>query len=354
MALDLSTLEESGVNYGIESLKILIYGGNTLGKTPQAMNFPKPLLFMGEAGGGAVKGRKVSIKSKKEFVDYVLQLTNDKNLDKMKEIYQTIILDTASDIIDLYKDAVAADYGKTDISQVKPTKEEPNLPNGYSLFRNDFKKDINLLCSKGYTVIFIMHEELAEVKETTVTFNDKKGVNVVTPIGTGTFKYMPKGSSNEKDSARFLRNLCDFRFYIKGNGIDEEGHVIPSTAFCHETVDFYAGSRFDIQNVVNPFTADNLIKAMTEAQKRSAENYGANFVTFELKDDNYTKADYIRDITPIAKAVYPLYPDEYNEIVVRQLKTTNRISDAKESQLRELNSIYTQLEAFAREHNLEY
>jgi hypothetical protein len=58
MALDLLTLEESGVNYGIESLKILIYGGNTLGKTPQAMNFPKALLFKGEEGGGAAKRRK--------------------------------------------------------------------------------------------------------------------------------------------------------------------------------------------------------------------------------------------------------------------------------------------------------
>ena len=56
--LNLLGLEESGVSYGIEGLKILIYGGNTLGKTPQAMRFPKPLLLMGEAGGTAIKGYK--------------------------------------------------------------------------------------------------------------------------------------------------------------------------------------------------------------------------------------------------------------------------------------------------------
>ena len=354
MALDLLKLEESGVNYGIESLKIMIYGGNTLGKTPQAMRFPKALLFKGEEGGGAIKGYQVPISSKKDFVDYVKMLTNDKTLAAMKEKYQTIVLDTATDIVDLYKAAVAADYQKSDVSQVKPTKAEPDLPNGYALYRDSFKRDINLLCSKGYTVIFIMHEELAEIKETGVG-TDKNGNLKVMATGTAQFKYMPKGSSNEKDSARFLRDLCDFRFYIKGNGIDEDGNVILSTAYCHETEEFYAGSRFDIQNVVNPFTAENLIEAMTEAQKRSAEKYGANLVTFELKDDNYTKADYIRDITPIATAlVQGGYGEEYQKIVVGQLKTTARISEAKETQLRELDSIYTQAEELARAYHLEY
>ena len=66
--LNLLDLEESGVSYGIEGLKILIYGGNTLGKTPQAMRFPKPLLLMGEAGGTAIKGYKIPIKQKNTFL----------------------------------------------------------------------------------------------------------------------------------------------------------------------------------------------------------------------------------------------------------------------------------------------
>ena len=60
MALDLLSLEETGVNYGIEGLKLLIYGSNSLGKSPQAMKFPKPLLLMGEAGGTAIKGYKIT------------------------------------------------------------------------------------------------------------------------------------------------------------------------------------------------------------------------------------------------------------------------------------------------------
>lgn len=342
--INLLELEETGINYGIEGLKILIYGSNTLGKTPQSMRFPKPLLFMAEAGGTAVKGHKVVVDSKKKFVDYVNQLTDEKTLPQMKEKFQTIVLDTASDIVDLYKTAVALEYGVKDVSEMNAN---PDLPNGYALYRDAFKKDINKLCAFGYTVIFIMHEELVEIKEQAVV-NGK-----IKSVGTGTFQIVPKGSNSVKDSARFIKDLCDFRFYIKGNGVDEDGKVIMSTAYCHETPEFYAGSRFDIQNVVNPFTAENLIKAMTEAQKRSAENYDAELVTFELKHDGYTKADYLKDIEPVIMALFEVYPNEVNEIVDRQLHGV-KVTDAKESQLVELETIYNNLVAFADERNIKY
>ena len=346
--INLLELEETGINYGIEGLKILIYGSNSLGKTPQSMKFPKPLLFMAEAGGTAVKGHKVTVDSKKKFVDYVNQLTNEKTLEQMKEKFQTIVLDTATDIIDLYKNAVALEYGVKDVSEMNTN---PDLPNGYALYRDAFKKDINKLCAFGYTVIFIMHEELVEIKEQAVV-NTKNGKKVQA-TGTGTFQIVPKGSNSVKDSARFIKDLCDFRFYIKGNGVDEDGNVVMSTAYCHETPEFYAGSRFDIQNVVNPFTADNLIKAMLEAMKRSAENYGADLVAFELKHDDYTKADYLKDIEPVITALFDVYPNEVNEIVDRQLHGV-KIVDAKETQLVELETIYNNLVALAEERNIKY
>jgi hypothetical protein len=229
---------------------------------------------------------------------------------------------------------------------------DPNLPNGYALYRDAFKTDINRLCGCGYTVIFIMHEELAEIKEQTVV-TDKNGKTKVGAVGTGRFQYVPKGSNSLKDSARFIKDICDFRFYIKGNGVDENGKVIMSTAYCHETAEFYAGSRFDIQNVVNPFTADGLIEAMTEAQKRTAENYGADLVAFEMKHNDYTKADYLRDIQPVMGALWELYSTEVMEIVDSQLHGV-KVSEAKDSQLVELETIYTKLVALANERNIEY
>ena len=58
-------MQEEGVSYGLEGLKLMIYGGNNIGKTPQSMRFPKPLLLMGETGGSALKGYKKHMKTKK-------------------------------------------------------------------------------------------------------------------------------------------------------------------------------------------------------------------------------------------------------------------------------------------------
>lgn len=343
--LNLLELEESGVSYGIEGLKILIYGSNTLGKTPQSMKFPKPFLLMGEAGGTAIKGYKQAIKSKKDFIDIIKQLTDEKTLDQMKEKFQTIVIDTATDIIELYATAVAKEYGVKDVSEMNSNKD---MPNGYALYRTAFKADINRLCSCGYTVIFIMHEELSEIKEQTVV-NGK-----IKATGTGAFKIVPKGTNSVKDSARFLRDLCDFRFYIKGNGVDSEtGKTIMSTAYAHETAEYYAGSRFNIDPIINPFTADNLIKAMEEAQRRSAEEQDADLVTFSMDSNGYTKADYLECIEPYVIALFELYPDEVENIISSQLGDGVKVTQAKESQLVELETIYTNLVALAQERNIE-
>lgn len=345
MAIDLLALEESGISYGIEGLKIMIYGSNTLGKTPQAMKFPKPLLLMGEAGGTAVKGHKISIKSKRDFVDTVKQLTDEKTFEQMREKFQTIVIDTATDIIELYSTAVAKEYNVKDVSEMNSNKD---MPNGYALYRTAFKADINRLCSCGYTVIFIMHEELSEIKEQSIV-NGK-----IKAVGTGAFKIVPKGSNSVKDSSRFLRDLCDFRFYIKGNGIDAEtGKTIMSTAYAHETADYYAGSRFNIVPVINPFTAENLINAMTDAQKKSAEEQDADLVSFTMDDNGYTKADYVEAIRPYVEALFELYPEEVENIIASQLGDGVKISQAKESQLVELEVIYNNLVALAQERNIE-
>lgn len=330
--LNLLELEETGVNYGLEGLKIEIYGGNTLGKTPNAMKFPKPLLIMGEAGGTALKGRKVPIAKKKDFVDIVKQLTDLRTLEQMKEKYQTIILDCVEDIVDVYKKAVALEYGCREVGEVQQAKK--GNPNGYSLYRTQFKSDINLLCSFGYTIIFLSHEEFVEKEN-------------------GTLYAQPKGSSNIKDSTRFVKDLCDFRFYIKSNGTDKDtGKTIMSTAYCTETNNFYAGSRFDIVPVINPFTAENIINAIIEAQKKSAENEGADLVEFKM-NEGYTKEDYLNDIKPYAMKLSELYPEEAEAIVTAQLGSGKRISEARDNQLVELETIYNNLVALAQARGVE-
>lgn len=332
MAIDLLNLEETGVTYDLNGLKILIYGGNTLGKTPQSMKFPKPLLLMGESGGSALKGLKIPISKKKEFLDVVKQLTDEKTLDKMKEKYQTIILDTVEDIIEIFETAICQEYGCKDVGEIQQAQR--GNPNGYSVYRREFKQQINLLCKYGYTVIFIAHEETID-------------------LGDGKTFIQPKGSKGDKSSARFIRDLCDFRFYITSNGIDKETNkTIMSTAWCVQTEDFYAGSRYDIVPIINPFTAENVIKEIKEAQRKSAENYGADMVSFQ-REHEYTKAEYLEEIKPYMLKLYKLYPEEVKFIIESQLGEDAKVSDAKETQIIELESIYNNLVILAEERNID-
>jgi len=346
--LDLLNLQEDEVSYGLDGLKILIYGKNTLGKTPQAMAFPKSLLVMGESGGSALKGRKVQIKKKKDFLELVAQLTNEKTLEKMRESYQSIVVDTVEDIIEVFETSLAKEYGVRDVGEIQQLQK--GNPNGYSVYRKEFKQQINLLCGCGYTVIFIAHEETIE--EPTDETDEKGNVIMKTFI-------QPKGSKGDKGSARFIRDLCDFRFYIKSNGVDPVSkRTILSTAWCVQTDTFYAGSRFDITPFINPFTAENVIKAIEDAQKKSAENQGSELKLFTKDTTDYKKEDYIEIIKPYLVKLGGLYPNEMAEIIASQLGykddgTMYKITEATDDQLTELEVIYGRLVAFACERGIK-
>ena len=335
-------MTEEGVSYGLDGLKLMIYGGNNIGKTPQAMRFPKPLLLMGETGGSALKGYKKHMTSKKVFVDYVKQLTDEKTLDKMKEKFQTIVLDCVEDIIELFEIALCKEYGVKDVGEIQQL--EKGNPNGYSVARRDFKQQINLLTGCGYTVIFIAHEETIQLP---TGENDEKGNAITRDF------IQPKGSKGDKSSSRFIRDLCDFRFYIVSSGFDKETNkVIMSKAWCVQTDAFFAGSRFNVKPLINPFTAENIIEAIEEAQKKTAEDYGADLVAFERKTDSYTKEDYLSDIKPYMTKLYKLYPSLVLDIVSSQLGSGVPVSKATDEQLVELETIYTKLVDLAMDRGI--
>lgn len=339
--VDLLSLTEDKVGFGIEGLKILIYGGNAVGKTSQSAKFPKSLLLCVESGGSALHCKKQPILSKKDFLETVKQLTDDKTMPKMKELFQTIIIDTPEDLIGLFELAICKEYGVADVGQIKTSKENPDMPNGYSVYRKEFKQQINKLTNCGYTVIFISHEESVEEE-----YEDEEG-----KTQTRT-KLYPKGSGNIKGSARFIRDLCDFRFYIRGNGTDKEGNVNMSTACCTETDKYFACSRFAIQPFINPFTAENMIKAIEDAQKKSAELENCGLRPYHIETKRDTKEDYLEAIKPYMVKLSKMYKDEVASIIEAQLGFDEdgkrvKVSDATDEQLTELETIYTNLISLA-------
>lgn len=338
--IDLLALEETGMTGSIKGQKIYLYGSNDTGKTFQSMKLPKALLLMTEAGGNGVRGFKQAVSKWSVFKDLGNQLTSEKMVEDpenpeekipmyelMQRKYNTLIIDTVENLVELAEQATCVEFGVRDLSEITGKQ------NGYSIYRKDFKTQINKLCQYGYTVVFIGHEEIIE-KEDEVTGEKFNFIQ-------------PKGTNNIKASTRFIRDLCDFCFYLKPNGIDENGDTIPSTAICKQTKNVFARSRYAIQTFIAPFNAKNLEDAIVKAIEKSAENEGAIMSDWKMTHDDYTKEDWVSLIQPYFKAIYKKYPDAVTSIVAQELGEGAKISKATDEQLTELETIYNKMVSFA-------
>lgn len=321
--INLLELEETGMNGSLAGQKALIYGSNSLGKTYQSSKMPKPLLLMTEAGGNAVRCPKVAVNKWATFKDIVKQLTDEKTLDQMKNKYFTIIIDTLENLVNLAEQAVCGEFGVRDLSEITGKQ------NGYSIYRKDFKTQINKLCSCGYFVLFIDHEETVELEE---------------PLTGEKYNFIqPKGSGNIKSSTRFVRDMCDFSFFVFGGEIDENGDAIPSTLLCKQSKHAFARSRYVIQTFVKPFTAKNLEEAIIKAIEKSANEEGANLSDWKPDTSGYTVQDWIDMISPYYKAIYKKDADMAKSIVENELGAGAKVSKATDEQKMELENIYNQM-----------
>lgn len=321
--IDLLNLEETGMNGSLAGQKALLYGGNSLGKTFQASKMPKPLLLMTEAGANGVKCKKIPVNKWATFKDVVKQLTDEKTLDQMKEQYFTIIIDTLENLVSLSERAVCSEFGVRDLSEITGKQ------NGYSIYRKDFKSQVNKLCSCGYFVLFIDHEEIVELED---------------PITGEKYNFVqPKGSSNIKSSTRFVRDMCDFTFFVHGGETDENGDAIPSSLLCKQTRHAFARSRYAIQTFVKPFTAKNMEEAIIKAIEKSASDEGANLSDWKPDTSDYTAQDWIDMISPYYKAIYKKDSEKAKAIVENELGAGAKVSKATDEQKMELENIYNQM-----------
>lgn len=322
--IDLLNLEETGVVGGLSSLKILQFGSNNTGKSFQATKFPSPLLLSIEAGGSALKCKKVPISKWSDFLSVVKQLTNEKTIDEMTSLYKTIIIDTAEALVGLSEQATCGEFGVTDLSQIT------GRVNGYKISRTNFQNAINLLTNAGYCCLFLAHEEkIEEIDEVT---------------GEAFSFIIPKQSGNEKSSMRMLRDLCDITCYIKANPIDMETYEeVPSSVIFKRTKHVFSRSRFgDICFKLDQYTAEGFIKVVEEAIKKRAESENSEIVNFK-RAEIYTKEEWLEMIKPLVMKLHPIYPEKINEIVEEQLGVNRKISSATEEEIKMLETIYTKM-----------
>lgn len=327
--VDIFKLDSQGFVGSLKGQKIYLYGDSDTGKTYQSTRLPKPILLCAESGGNARNVPKVPINDWDDFTHVVKQLTS--NYEKANELYQTVIIDTVEELVNIVENKVAKRYGVLDIGMVQ--QADKGNPNGYMVARNMFKQQINLLTNYGYTVVFLGHQT---------------GLEYTDPLTNEEYiKIIPYNSNKEKGSTRFVRNLCDFCIYVQAQGVDPKTNLtIYSKAVCKETKYIFARSRYAMQTYIDVFTAENLEEAIIKAIEKTAQEEGAGLTEFKRVGFDTTKEDYVTMIKPYFTKVYGLYPDYVTGLVEKELGEGRKITEATDDEITELGNIYSELVAF--------
>lgn len=266
MSLDIFNPSTTVMAKGLEGKSMLIYGGNSLGKTAQTVRMSKPYVIAAESGLNATSGVPYArVTSWSDFTKLLKQFTNKATVDKARAMYDTIIIDEMYALSLLCQDYVISTYGNGALT-LGDGEGKTNL---YQMYEKTFFKAINLLLSCDYTVVFIGHAQV-----------DKNG------------RIAPKGDKRCVDP---IRDFVDYVIYLESNGVDENNKPILSSAYLAETDRFFARSRFEYTpSYIEEFTAENLEKAIIEGIEKEEQLKGIKAVSYaEQKEQNTSVvADY--------------------------------------------------------------
>ena len=251
--IDIFSAPKSVIADGLEGKVILIYGGNNLGKSAQATRFPKPFVIACEMGLNGIDGVLYAPVTRwSDFKSIVRQFTGATK-EKAKEMYSTIIVDEVYASSIYCQDYVCSTYGDGALTMADGDTKH----NLYQLYEKEYFRQINLLVSAGYTVVFIAHAQ---------TDSQTKFIS-------------PKG---DKRCMNPIIDKCDYVVYLKSNGVDAEGRVIKSSAYLAQTNEFFARARIEYTpTYIKEFTAENLTAAIQEGINKKREIENATVTSFE-------------------------------------------------------------------------
>ena len=204
---------------------ILVYGANNTGKTKQAANLVKNSFIIPLERGTNAIGTKAQILRTSGWADAKKHArtltTNKKLLAALRAGAQIgIIIDGLDNIPLLVKQYVCDQAGVDKFSQAGAHGAQ------WETYANEVFYFFNKLTSVGYTIIGIGHP-------------------YESGDGTGYLDLL-----NDKRAIKPIKDVADFTFYVESNGVDDEGKVIPSSAYLaeHKPTDtdfgFFARSRF--------------------------------------------------------------------------------------------------------------
>lgn len=254
MDIDLLGLEPHKVSRDLRGYSVFFYGEPKSGKTTIASKFPNSLLLAFEKGYNALAGVMAQpINSWAEFLKVCKQLKDD----KVKEKFETIIIDTAD---------IAYSYCEKYICQANGASTIADIPygKGYTLVSSEFDEKLRSIVQLGYGIVLISHG-------TDKTFKDETGAeyNKIVP-------------TLDKRANNIVARMADIIGYSRA--VTDENGNSKTILFMRGTQRYEAGSRFKYTPDYIEFSYDNLVNAIADAIDKQAEEDGNELFTSEREN----------------------------------------------------------------------
>lgn len=163
----------------------------------------------------------------------------------------------------------------------------------------------------------------------------------------------PRGDVRSVDP---VKNFCDYCIYIESNGVDEDGNVIPSSAYLAETDRFFARSRFDTTPTYLPvWSVEALEEAINIGIEGMEKKTGIKAVSYQEQKERNTPTEYDYDETMDAlqevgqRFASAGQMEELTEIVEQTLGHGGKVSECSKSQIQAMVIILDDLRERADE-----
>ena len=322
------------LNPDIQGKIFAVIGGNNTGKTTQCAKMVKNCFLLPLEKGTNALGRGTQILRTSNWADvkkHVARLTNDKTL--LKALRHGVPIGV---IIDGLENAsLFAKRFICDQAGVDKFAKAGAHGSQWDEYAQEIFWMVTKLSQCGYTLFFIGH--VAESKEDA--------------------DYLDFAC--DKRTAKPIKDVADFVIYVESNGVDDEGNVIPSSAYMAEhlpdgeNVGFFARCRFPyVQTRFKEWDAEVVKQAIYDGIVKQAEVEGAELVTFKEANIMYESAFELSFEEALEKVFDMLdaadakdLGEDADNILLKYLDKVDQINSLGKNQMQTVQSIHDELEA---------
>lgn len=256
--IDLLNIKPHQVSRDLRGYSVFFYGEPKSGKTTIATKFPRHLLLAFEKGYNAIPGAMAQpINTWAEFRKVLRQLKDE----KVKEQFETIIVDTADIAYDLCEKYICANAKRPDGGFGVDSIADIPFGKGYTMVAKEYDECLRSIIQMDYGLVLISHS-------VDKTFKDEQGqeYNQIVP----TLGNKPRA---------IVSRMCDIIGYSRG--VQNEDGTTLTKLFMRGTPRYVAGSRFKYTPDYIDFNYPSLVKAIGDAIDKQMEEDGTEYFTDE-------------------------------------------------------------------------